>query len=125
MMMVINNIFELSWKSGVQILIFLAGFKTISPALYEVAKIEGANAWETFWKVTIPLLSPVIIVNLIYTIVDTFSDYLNPMIVYIQDNLSKLNVAYASAMAWIYFLSVLAITAVVMAVVSRKAFSYN
>ena len=56
---------------------------------------------------------------------DTFSDYLNPMIVYIQDNLSKLNVAYASAMAWIYFLSVLAITAVVMAVVSRKAFSYN
>lgn len=125
MMMVINNIFELSWKSGVQILIFLAGFKTISPALYEVAKIEGANAWETFWKVTIPLLSPVIIVNLIYTIVDTFSDYLNPMIVYIQDNLSKLNVAYASAMAWIYFLSVLAITAVVMAVLSRKAFSYN
>ena len=125
MMMVINNIFELSWKSGVQILIFLAGFKTISPALYEVAKIEGANAWETFWKVTIPLLSPVIIVNLIYTIVDTFSDYLNPMIVYIQDNLSKLNVAYASAMAWIYFLSVLAITAVVMAVVSRKACSYN
>ena len=125
MMMVINNIFELSWKSGVQILIFLAGFKTISPALYEVAKIEGANAWETFWKVTIPLLSPVSIVNLIYTIVDTFSDYLNPMIVYIQDNLSKLNVAYASAMAWIYFLSVLAITAVVMAVVSRKAFSYN
>lgn len=125
MMLIINNIFELSWKSGVQILVFIAGFKTISPALYEVARIEGANAWETFWKVTIPLLSPVIIVNLVYTIVDTFSDYRNGMVMYIQDTMSKLNIANASAMAWIYFLSVLIITVIVFGVVSRKTFSYN
>ena len=50
-----NNIFNLSWKSGVQILIFLAALQTISPSLFEAARVEGANAWDTFWKLTIPV----------------------------------------------------------------------
>ena len=59
--------------SGVQILIFLAALQAISPTMYEVAQIEGATGYETFWKVTIPMVSPLILTNVIYTIVDTYA----------------------------------------------------
>ncbi|MCL1845907.1 MAG: sugar ABC transporter permease [Defluviitaleaceae bacterium] len=58
--------------SGVQILIFLAALQAIPPSMYEVAQIEGATGYEAFWKITIPMVSPLILTNVIYTIVDTF-----------------------------------------------------
>lgn len=125
MFLIINNIFDLLWKSGVQILIFIAGLKTISPSLYEVAKIEGANAWETFWKVTFKMLSPIIIVNVVYTIIDSFNDYLNPIILHISNTSRGLNIQLASAMAWLYFLVVLIITGAVLGIISKRAFSYT
>lgn len=125
MFYVINNIFDLLWKSGVQILIFIAGLKTIPPALYEVARIEGANAWETFWMVTFKMLSPIIVVNVVYTIIDSFNDYLNPIIMYISQTSRSLNIQFASAMAWMYFLVVLIITGTVLAIISKRAFSYT
>lgn len=70
-----NNIFNLSWKSGVQILIFLAALQTISPSLFEAARVEGANAWDTFWKLTIPSISPMILLCLVYSVIDSFVDY--------------------------------------------------
>lgn len=67
---VISNVFETIKLSGVQTLIFLAGLQSISPSMYEVAKMEGATAYETFWKVTLPTVSPLILTNLVYTITD-------------------------------------------------------
>lgn len=122
---VINNIFELSWKSGVQILIFIAGLKTISASLYEVANIEGANGWETFWKVTFPLISPMLVLNVVYTIIDSFNDYQNPMMLYISKKSSSLEISYAAAMAWMYFLCILIIVGIVFAVLNKRAFSYT
>jgi len=60
-------------SSGVQIIIFLAGLQSIPVSLYEVAKIEGATAYETFWKITFPLISPLILTNYIYTVVDGYT----------------------------------------------------
>jgi len=60
--------------SGVQIIIFLAGLQSIPPALYEVSKIEGATAYESFWKITFPIISPLILTNFIYTIVDGYNN---------------------------------------------------
>jgi ABC-type sugar transport system permease subunit len=59
-------------SSGVQMIIFIAALQSIAPSLYEVAKIEGATTYETFWKVTFPMVSPLIITNVVYTVVDSF-----------------------------------------------------
>lgn len=67
---VISNVFETIKLSGVQILIFLAGLQSVSPSMYEVAKMEGATAYETFWKVTLPTVSPLVLTNVIYTLTD-------------------------------------------------------
>ena len=65
-------IFKIMSLSGIQILIFLAALQGISPALYEVAKIEGATGYETFWKVTVVMVSPMIFTCTIYTLADLF-----------------------------------------------------
>lgn len=67
----INNIIT---ASGVQIVIFLAALQSIPGSMYEVAKIEGATAYETFWKVTFPMVMPHIITNVVYTVVDNFAE---------------------------------------------------
>lgn len=68
----VNNIFEIVSLSGIQILIFLGALQGIPPALYEVAKIEGATGYETFWKVTVSMLSPMILTCTVYTLADLF-----------------------------------------------------
>lgn len=68
----INNIFMLISRSGVQVLIFLAGLQSISPSLYEVAKIEGATEYETFWKVTVPSTANITFFVSVYTLIDSF-----------------------------------------------------
>jgi ABC-type sugar transport system permease subunit len=69
---VISRINTVITSSGVQIIIFLAALQSVPGALYEVAKIEGATAYETFWKVTLPIVSPLIITNIVYTVIDSF-----------------------------------------------------
>ena len=70
----IARLYDVLRASGVQILIFLAALQAIPASMYEVAQIEGATAYETFWKITFPLVSPLILTNVVYTIVDTFAD---------------------------------------------------
>ena len=57
------------WNSGIQILIFLAGLQKVQRTLYEAAKIDGASGWESFWKITLPTVKPLILLNSIYTVV--------------------------------------------------------
>ena len=68
----VENIFSVISRSGVQTLVFLAALQSISPSMYEVAKIEGATAYETFWKVTIPSIMHIVMFVVIYTIIDLF-----------------------------------------------------
>jgi ABC-type sugar transport system permease subunit len=102
---VFSEIIIIFWFSGVQILIFLAGLQKVDRQIYEAAKVDGAGPWESFWKITLPSLSTLIFINIIYTIVllSTFSE--NPVIVSIKSNMFNINTGYgmASAMAWIYF----------------------
>lgn len=116
----INNIFNLAWKSGIQMLIFLAALQSVSPQLYEVCKVEGANSWETFWKVTIPMISPMILVNTTYTLVDLFGDYSNDILQLISATSAQSKVDIASAMAWLYFLAVFIIIVVTYWLINRK-----
>lgn len=100
---VISSFVLVLWYSGVQILIFLAGRQTISASVYEAARIDGAGPWETFWKITLPGLSPFIFLNVIYTVVDLFTFPTNPIIAKVNTT----NYGLSSALAWIYFLVVM------------------
>lgn len=108
-----SNLFDLLWRSGVQMIIFLSGLQSISPSLYEASAIEGATAWEDFWKITIPMISPIIMLNIFYTVIDTFMDSGSGIMRKILAEFSNLNMGLASAMAWVYFVIVLAILGVV------------
>ena len=119
----INNIYDIVNRAGVQMLIFLAGLQSISPAIYESCKIDGATAWETFWKITFPMISPMILVNGVYTIIDSFTTDSNPVMKYIGQIYSQPdgNVV-SSAMAWVYFLIVMAIVAAIAGILSMFVF---
>jgi len=119
----INNIYNIVNRSGVQMLIFLAGLQSISTAIYESCKIDGATAWETFWKITFPMISPMILVNGIYTIIDSFTTESNQVMTFISGiyNTTDGNVI-SSAMSWMYFLIVMLIIAVVAGIMSAYVF---
>ena len=119
----INNIYNIVNRSGVQLLIFLSGLQSISPAIYESCQIEGASAWETFWKITFPMISPMILVNAVYTIIDAFTSSTNTVMSYINDVYTKTDGdVLSSAMAWMYFLIVILIIAVVAGIMSTFVF---
>lgn len=92
------------WDSGVQILIFLAGLQTISVQLYEAAKCDGATPWESFWKITFPMIMPMTLVNTLFSIVSSFTKADNEIMNHILNVVFKTNdFGYGSAMGWIYF----------------------
>ncbi|MCM3172949.1 sugar ABC transporter permease [Paenibacillus sp. MER 99-2] len=120
----VSRIYEIVSQSGVQILIFLAGLQSISPSLYEAAKIEGSTGYEAFWKITFPMLSPLILTNLVYTIVDSFiSDQTSRLVV--DTAFKSFNFGLSAAMSWIYFAVIALILWVTTALVSRKVFYQN
>jgi len=123
MIQISDRIFDVVWDSGIQIILFLAALQGISPALYEASDVEGATAWEKFWLITFPNVSPIILVNVVYTIVDTFSDPSNPVLSMV-DNLITTSFDYgtAAAMTWVYFIIVLAIIGLVFLVCKKLIF---
>ena len=118
----VNNVYNIINYSGVQMLIFLAGLQSISPAIYEACQIEGATGWETFWKITFPMISPMILVNAIYSVIDAFTRSSNITMSYIMDTVYKFNIPRATAMSWIYFAVVMLIIAAVAGILSMFIF---
>ncbi len=117
----VNNIYNIINYSGVQMLIFLAGLQSISPQIYEACRIDGATGWETFWKVTFPMISPMILVNAVYTVIDSFTRSTNVTMSYISSSMGS-NFGRGSAMYWIYFIAVILIIVVVAAIMSSFIF---
>ncbi|MBQ8642840.1 MAG: sugar ABC transporter permease, partial [Clostridia bacterium] len=119
----VNNIFNIINRCGVQMLIFLSGLQSISPAIYESCSIDGASGWETFWKITLPMVSPMILVNTIYTIIDAFTSSDNQVMAYISTVYEEANGnVLSSAMSWMYFLVVILIIAAVAGLLSAFIF---
>ena len=117
----VNNIYNIINYSGVQMLIFLAALQSISPAIYEACRIDGATGWETFWKITFPMISPMILVNAVYTIIDAFTRSTNKTMSYISTIYTS-NSEGATAMSWIYFVVVILIIAAVAGIASTFIF---
>ncbi|QJC51504.1 sugar ABC transporter permease [Paenibacillus albicereus] len=121
-MEVLGRVVLILWYSGVQILIFLAGFQTVPPSIYEAVRIDGASPWDSFWKITLPASMPFISLNALYTIIDLFTFPLNPVLKHIRDNMFKVETGYgyASALAWIYFAFIFVLIALVLGFLGRS-----
>lgn len=108
----INDLFSslilILWNSGVQILIFIAGLQKVPRAMYEAARIDGASGWESFWKITVPIVKPMVLLNAIYTIIALSTGGQNEIITMIYNNMfyaiAGRGYGYAAAMAWVYTL---------------------
>ena len=114
-----DNIFSIVWNSGIQILIFLSALQNIPQSARDSALIEGADGWDFFWRVTLPYVSPLFKVNLVFTVIDTFISPSNPVMNRILLMQSEWNYGYASAMAWLYFGIVLLFICSALALVRR------
>lgn len=112
-------------SSGVQILIFLAGLQSIPREIYEAASVEGATPWERFWLITFPMLSPLILTNVVYTVVDSLTAMNNELVILIRETMLR-GAGYGAsmAMAMIYFAAVAVILIVVFRLISRRIFYY-
>nr|AUZ20625.1 TM_PBP2 superfamily [uncultured bacterium Ad_142_N07] len=123
----IDAIYDIVMASGIQIIVFLSGLQSISPSLYEAADVEGCSAWESFWKITFPMVSPLLLVNCIYTIIDFFMKNDNQVIEHINDVMYgvKMDLGAASAESWIYFGVALAFIGISAFIISRAVKSYE
>jgi ABC-type sugar transport system permease subunit len=120
----IMQIYDVISSAGVQILIFLAALQSVPGSMYEVAKMEGATAYESFWKITFPMVSPLIMTNIIYTIIDSFSD--SPITKTIYETAFRTqNFGLSASMSWLYTLIVSALLIVIGFLVSKKVFYQN
>ena len=121
-----ENISAVLSHSGIQILIFLAALQSISPSLYEASAIEGATAWENFWKITLPMVSPQLLVVVLFTIIDRFTDMSSTIMSYIYD-ICFIDLRYGSGMAaaWVYFAVIGIIALLLYLILKRFVFTHE
>lgn len=119
-----SQLFNLLWSAGIQIILFVIGLQTIPAYLYEVADMEGATKWETFWKITFPLLTPSVLLCLIYTIIDYFNASTNSIVKMIDQNM-LMRIDYACAQSWFYSIVIFVIVIIVNVILSRKVITLD
>ena len=118
-----SGLIMILWNSGIQILIFLAGLQKVPRTLYEAAKIDGASGWESFWKITLPTVKPLVLLNSIYTVVTLATGGTNEIIelIYNATYTATQGYSYAMAMSWIYTLVIAVILVIVFLLLKEKS----
>ena len=120
----VSRIYDIVNRSGVQMLIFLAGLQSISPSIYESCQMEGATGWETFWKITFPMISPMILANSIYTVIDSFTAESNEVMQSILMISEGVPNGKQSAAAWTYF-AIVIVSLGIIALICKKFVFYQ
>jgi len=123
------NMIMILWYSGVQILIFISALQKVDSALYEAAKIDGGSGWECFWKITLPTMKPMILLNAVYTVIFLSGNEQNVLITMIEaamfSGTAEKGYGYASAMAWMYAIIISLMAAVFFVVLGSKKDVYD
>ncbi len=118
---IISEVQDIVMSSGIQIIVFLTGLQSISESLYEAADMEGCTKWESFWKITFPMISPLLIVNIIYSVIDFFMKTDSEIMNKIKDTMViYLDYGFSSAMAWVYFVLVIILIALCSLIFYRR-----
>lgn len=116
----LTQIMKMFWQTGIQVVIFLSGLQSIPDSYYEAARVDNGNNWDCFWKITLPMLSPVILLNLIYTIIDNFRSTDNKIAALIVNMVFKnADYEYGAAMGWVYFTVTILIVGLVFLIMRR------
>lgn len=122
----IDQIYDIVMASGIQIIVFLSGLQTIPDSLYEAASVEGCSAWESFWKITFPMVSPLLLVNCIYTIIDFFMKNDNEVMERINLVMyQQFKFGESAAMSWIYFAVAVVFIALCSFIISKGVHYYE
>lgn len=111
---ILNNIFNIIWNSGIQIVLFLAGLQSIPEQLYEVSKVEGCTKWEEFWYITFPMLSRTTVLVIVFTVVELLTAKDNTIMTLAYQMLQNLDYGVGTAMLWVYFAIVGALLGLIM-----------
>lgn len=119
---IINSLFSLIWRSGVQTILLLAGLQSVPKTAYEAAQMEGATSWECFWKITFPMISPIFVLTSFYTVIDLSNDSGHIIVQYIYDWSNKMDLSYASTLANIWFVIIMVCVAIVFLFSRKKVF---
>jgi ABC-type sugar transport system permease subunit len=123
---IVDGVYDVVIAAGIQIIIFLSGLQTVSQSMYEAAKIDGCTAWESFWKITFPMTSSVILVNFVYTVVDFFMRTDSQVMAKITTTMIvKMEYGFSSAMAWVYFAVVTVVIGIISAIISKRVYYYE
>ena len=120
-----NRIFDIVWMSGIQIILYLSGLQGIPASEYEAAQIEGATAWECFWKITWVRISPMTLVVVVYSIIDSFTNVSNKMIVFINTEYAGGNYGGSLGMGWLFCSIAFLALGITSAIISRYVFYVN
>ena len=117
-----NKIFDIVWMAGIQIILYLSGLQSIPRSEYEAAEIEGATAWECFWKITWVRISPMTLVVVVYSIIDSFTNVSNKLIMWTYNQYLSSNLGISSAIGWLTCVIAFVVLIVVGGFVSRHVF---
>jgi len=120
----VNRINSIIISSGVQIVIFLAALQSIPPSVYEAAKIEGATPYETFWLITFPMVSPLILTNVVYTIIDSFTTSTAVTLSY-STIFTDYNYGLGSVFSLVSSLAVCLVLVIISWLLSKRTFYYT
>lgn len=121
-----DRIFDIVWMSGIQIILYLSGLQGIPASEYEAAQIEGATAWECFWKITWVRISPITLVVVVYSLIDSFTNVSNVMIKFVYEEYSvRGNLGGSSALGLSYCMVAFLIIILVYALTSKHVFYAN
>lgn len=121
----LGQIMNVFWKTGVQILLFLSGLQSIPDSYYEAARVDNANSWDCFWKITLPMISPIVLLNVVYTMIDSFRDTNNEIgALIVSVGFDNANYEYGSAMGWVFFAVIGLFTGLVF-LLSRRLVTYD
>lgn len=117
-----ENFTMVLWFTGIPIILFINGLQKISVSLYEAAKIDGANAWQILWKITVPIIKPTALIVAIFTIVQIGMYNINPVYGLIRDSMYNIaaGLGLASAYTWIYTMVVLIFVGIALLLLSSR-----
>lgn len=117
--LIINQIFDLIWNCGIQIVLFLAGLQSVPSSLYEASKVEGATKWEEFWFITFPSLSHVTLLVIVFTMIELITNERTVLVSEVYNRMKAAVYDVSSAMVWFYFLICASVMGVIVLAYNR------
>lgn len=122
---ILNRLSKALWTSGIQTIIFLGVLQSIPVSYYEAAYCDGATEWDKFWLITLPIITPAILLNTVYTLIDSFTNIDNKVIKYAVDMANTTRFGFSSAMSWIYFLVIGTMVGLIFLLTRKSIYDAN